>query len=209
MEFSHKKIEQMNQRLEKIEKQNRRLKKTMGIFLLFFAGFILMGSTAAIQDGRFKMITAQGITIVNSAGQKVITIGSVESGTGMRIFNKAGKRVMGLGITSDERGSGFLIADNEGRPRIGGGMDKGLPTIAMVDEKGKKIMAMGAGKNGHGLVIMDENEVERAGLGYKNGHTGFMIFDDKGQYVRGMIRQKDGVHYSSYVDENGKEIITR
>jgi hypothetical protein len=36
-----------------------------------------------------------------------------------------------------------------------------------------------------------------------------MIFDDKGQYVPGMIRQKDGVHYSSYVDEDGKEIIPR
>ena len=56
---------------------------------------------------------------------------------------------------------------------------------------------------------MDEKEVERAGLGYKDGHTGFMIFDDHGKYVRGMIRQKDGVHYSSYVDENGKEIIRR
>jgi hypothetical protein len=27
--------------------------------------------------------------------------------------------------------------------------------------------------------------------------------------VRGMIRQKNGAHYSSYIDENGKEIIER
>jgi len=51
--------------------------------------------------------------------------------------------------------------------------------------------------------------VERAGLGFKAGNTGVMIFDDNGQYVRGMIRQKNGIHYSSYVDENGKEIIVR
>lgn len=57
--------------------------------------------------------------------------------------------------------------------------------------------------------IMDENEVERAGLGIKEGNTGVMIYDDNGQYVRGMIRQKNGTHYSSYVDENGKEIILR
>jgi hypothetical protein len=36
-----------------------------------------------------------------------------------------------------------------------------------------------------------------------------MIFDDNGKYVRGMIRQKNGIHYSSYLDENGKEIIVR
>jgi hypothetical protein len=27
--------------------------------------------------------------------------------------------------------------------------------------------------------------------------------------VRGMIRQQNGVHYSSYVDESGKEIFER
>ena len=199
----------MNQRLEKVEKQNHRLKSYLVVLFVSLFAFITMGSTAALKDGRFKRITAERISIVNSAGQELIFIGSMEGTTGMRIFNKAGKRVMGLGITADERGSGFLVADNEGRPRIGLGMDKGLPSIAMVNEKGKKIMAIGGGQKGYGLVIMDEKEVERAGLGYKEGNTGFMIFDDKGQYVRGIIRQKDGVHYSSYVDENGKEIITR
>jgi hypothetical protein len=36
-----------------------------------------------------------------------------------------------------------------------------------------------------------------------------LIYDENGTYVRGMIRQKDGSHYSSYIDENGKEIIER
>jgi hypothetical protein len=88
-------------------------------------------------------------------------------------------------------------------------MDEGLPSLAVVGEKGKKIMAMGGGGMGYGLVIMDENEMERVGLGFKEGNTGVMIFDDNGQYVRGMIRQKNGTHYSSYVDENGKEVIKR
>jgi len=46
-------------------------------------------------------------------------------------------------------------------------------------------------------------------VGIKDGNTGVVIYDDNGQYVRGMIRQKNGVHYFSYVDENGKEIFER
>jgi hypothetical protein len=68
---------------------------------------------------------------------------------------------------------------------------------------------MGGDDRGYGLVIMDDNEVERVGLGLKEGNTGVLIYDDNGIYVRGMIRQKNGTHYSSYMDENGKEIIVR
>jgi hypothetical protein len=88
-------------------------------------------------------------------------------------------------------------------------MDKDLPSVAMVDENGKKILAIGGDEKGYGFVVMDENEVERVGLGFNRGNTGVMIFDDNGKYVRGMIRQKNGIHYSSYLDENGKEIIVR
>jgi hypothetical protein len=88
-------------------------------------------------------------------------------------------------------------------------MDEGVPSVVMVDENGKKILAMGGDKKGYGLVVMDENEVERVGLGVNEGNTGVAIYDDTGKYVRGMIRQKNGVHYSSYVDENGKEVIER
>ena len=102
-----------------------------------------------------------------------------------------------------------MIADGQGRPRIGLGMEEGVPSLAVVSEHGKKVMAIGGDEKGYGFVVMDENEVERAGLGFMNGNSGFMIFDDNGQYVRGMIRQKDGVHYFSYVDENGNEIIAR
>ena len=79
----------------------------------------------------------------------------------------------------------------------------------MVDENGKKTLVMGGNEKGYGFVIMDDNEVERAGLGFKDGDTGVMIYDDTGKYVRGMIRQKNGVHYSSHVDENGKEVIVK
>jgi len=79
----------------------------------------------------------------------------------------------------------------------------------MVDENGKKIMAMGGDEKGYGFVIMDENEVEGAGMDFNDGDTGIVIYDDHGKYVRGMIRQKNGVHYSSHVDENGKEVIMR
>ena len=57
------------------------------------------------------------------------------------------------------------------------------------------------------LDAMDENEVERVGVGLNKGDAGIVIYDDKGQYVRGMIRQKNGVHYTSHMDENGKEVI--
>lgn len=199
----------IHERIERIEKQNRRLKHTMFLLVLSFLALAVMGAKAGPNDGHFRQIIAERISFVDDAGQERMLIGSSEEGTGIRILNKAGKKALGIGITGDEGGSGILVTDKEGRPRIGLGMDEGVPSVVMVDENGKKILAMGGDKKGYGFVIMDENEVERAGLGFKNGDTGVMIYDDHGEYVRGMIRQKNGVHYSSHVDENGKEVIMR
>jgi len=200
----------LHERIERIENQNRRLKSYMAVLVLSFLALALMGAKAGTQDGHFRQIITEGISIVDGAGQELILIGfAKDEGAGIKILNKAGKRVMSIGIAADEGGSGILVADKEGRPRIGLGMEGGLPSLAVANEKGKKIVAMGGDDSGYGLVIMDEKEVERAGVGFKEGNTGFAIYGDNGQYVRGMIRQKNGVHYSSYVDENGKEIIMR
>ena len=199
----------LHQRIERIEKQNRRLKSYMAFLALSFLFLSVIGAKAGPQDGHFRQIFAEKITIVDVADQEIILIGSAEEGTGIRILNKQGKRAVGIGIAADEGGSGILVADKEGRPRIGLGMDEGVPSVAMTDDNGKKILAMGGDERGYGFVVMDGNEVERAALGFKEGDTGVKIYNDKGEYVRGMIRQKDGVHYSSYVDENGKEIIER
>lgn len=209
MESLPRKRETLYERMERIEKQNRRLKGYMVFLVLSFLALVVMGAKAGLQDGHFRQIIAEGITIVDGSGQELILIGSAKEGTGIRILNKAGKRALGIGISADEGGSGILVADKEGRPRIGLGMDEGVPSVVMVDENEKKIMAMGGDEKGYGFVIMDENEVERAGLGFKEGNTGVAIYDDKGRYVRGMIRQANGTHYFSYVDENGKEIIVR
>lgn len=200
----------LQERMERIEKQNRCLKSCMVVLVLSLLALAVMGAKAGPRDGHFRQIIAEGISIVNGAGQELILIGfRKEAGTGIRILNKAGKSVLGIGITADEGGSGIMVADKEGRPRIGLGMDEGVPSVALTDENGKKILALGGDEKGYGFVIMGENEVERVGLGFKEGNTGVAIYDDNGQYVRGMIRQKNGTHYSSYVDENGKEIIVR
>ena len=210
MRFLPREEATLQERLERIEKQNRYVKSFMLVLALSLLALAVMGAKAGSRDGHFRHIIAEEIIIVDGAGQELIGIGfRKEAGTGMRILNKAGKRVLGIGIAADEGGSGILVADKEGRPRIGLGMDEGVPSLAMLSEKGKKTMAMGGDERGYGLVIMDENEVERAGLGFKEGNTGVLIYDDNGQYVRGMIRQRNGTHYSSYVDENGKEIIGR
>ena len=206
--FSRKKAT-LHERIERIEKQNRRLKNTMFFLVLSFLALALMGAKTGTYDGHFRQIIAERISFVDGAGQERMLIGSSEEGTGIKVLNKAGKKVLGIGIAGDEGGSGILVNDKEGRPRIGLGLDEGVPSVVMVDENGKKIMAMGGNEKGYGFVIMDDNEVERAGLGFKDGNTGVMIYDDNGKYVRGMIRQKNGVHYSSHVDENGKEVIVK
>lgn len=206
--LSGKKIT-LQERIQKVEKQNRQLKNFLMFLTVTLLALLLMGAKAALQDGHFKNITAEAITIVDGSGQELILLGSGKDGTGIRIMNKVGKRVVGIGTTADERGSGMLVADKEGRPRFGLGMDMGVPSFAMTDKNGKKIMAMGGDEKGYGLVIMDENEVERAGLGFDKGNAGILLYDDKGQFVRGMIREANGAHYSSYIDENGKEIIVQ
>jgi hypothetical protein len=200
----------LSERVDKIEKQNRRLKSVMAVMALFLLAFVLMGAKAGLNDGHFRQVIAESISIVDDTGQEIMLIGfKKDLGTGIRTLNKAGQRIIGIGIPADGGGSGILVSDKEGRPRIGLGMDEGVPSVAMTDENGKKILAMGGDEKGYGFVVMDENEVERAGLGFNNGDTGVVIYDDKGQYVRGMIRQKNGTHYNSFVDENGKEIIER
>jgi hypothetical protein len=210
MKSLHREKATLSERMNRLEKQNRRLKTCMAVLSISFLAMVLMGAKAGVHDGHFRQVIAEGISIVDDTGREIILIGSKkEEGTGMRILNKAGKRVVGIGITADEGGSGILVADKEGRPRIGMGMDEGVPSLAMTNENEKKILAMGGDMMGYGFVVMDENEVERAGMGVKEGNVGVVIYDDKGQYVRGMIRQKNGTHYTSYMDENGKEIIER
>ena len=199
----------LHERIRRIEKQNRRLKSYMVFLVLSFLALVVMGAKAGLNDGHFRQIVAERISIVDGAGQERMLIGNSEEGTGIKVLNKAGKKVLGIGIDADEEGSGILVNDKEGRPRIGLGLDEGVPSVVMVDENGKKILAMGGDEKGYGFVIMDENEVERAGLGFQDGDTGIVIYDDHGKYSRGMIRQKNGIHYFSYVDENGKEIILR
>jgi hypothetical protein len=183
----------------------------MVVLVLSLVALGLLGATVGTQDAHFRQITAERIAIVDGTGHEFILIGSGPEGIGMRILDKAGKRVMGLGLAPDEAGSGILVADREGRPRVGLGMDKGVPSLALVDEKGKKIIALGGDESsGYGLVVMDPNEVERVGLGIdQRGNSGVMIYNEHGQYVRGMIRQPDGIHYDSYVDERGQEIFER
>jgi hypothetical protein len=210
MESLHGETKTLSERVNRLEKQNRKLKTCMAVLSISFLAVVLMGAKAGVHDGHFRQITAEGISIVDNTGQEFILIGSKKGeGTGMRILGKDGKRIVGIGIAADGGGSGILVADKEGRPRIGMGMDNGVPSLAMTNENEKKILAIGGDMKGYGFVVMDENEVERVGLGFDKGDAGVAIYDDKGQYVRGMIRQKNGTHYMSYVDENGKEIIER
>lgn len=200
----------LGERINRVEKQNQRLKTFLVILSMSFLALVLIGAKVGLNDGHFRQVIAEGISIVDDTGREIILIGSKkEEGTGMRILNKAGKRVVGIGIAADGGGSGILVADKEGRPRIGIGMDEGVPSLAMTNENEKKILAMGGDMKGYGFVVMDENEVERVGLGINKGDAGVVIYDDRGQYARGMIRQKNGTHYTSYIDENGKEIIER
>ena len=102
-------------------------------------GVLVMGAKAGPGDGHFRQIIAEGITIVDGAGQELILIGfRKDAGAGIRILNKAGKRVLGIGIAADEGGSGILVADKEGSPRVGLGMDEGVPSLVMINERGKK-----------------------------------------------------------------------
>lgn len=197
------------ERIERVEKQNRRFKQSIIFLLCSLLALVLMGAKMGLHDGHFRQITAEKISIIDASGQERMTLGVLEDhATGIRVFNRNGKRVLGMGIAADEEGSGILVADKEGTPRFGLGMDMGIPSLAMADENGKKIIALGGDNKGYGLVIMDGNEVERAGVGFKEGSTGIVIYDSEGQYVRGMIRQANGTHFTSYVDGDGNEIFS-
>jgi hypothetical protein len=210
MKKTHPDMEHLVHRIEHVEKQNRRMKGLTAVMGTVLMAIVFMGAQAALYDGQFRNITAQGITIVDSMGNHKIQIGTSDAGTGIRVFNAQGKRVVGMGIAADEGGSGLVIADSEGLPRLGLGMDEGIPSIAMTNKSGKKVIGLGGNAEGYGLVVMNAEEVERIGMGIDaNGNSGIVLYDDQGKYVRGMIQQKDGVHFMSYVDENGKEVVHR
>lgn len=196
-------------RLDRIEKQNKQLKSFMVVLTLLLLPLFLLGAKQGMQDAQFGQISAAGLTIRDGSGKQLITIGAnKEEGIGIAIYNQTGKRVLTLGVPADGKGNGIMVSDAEGNPRIGLGMDKGLPGIALVDEKGSKILAMGgSSKDGYGLLISDDKEVQRIGLGFRDGNAGIMLYDEKGQYLRGLVRQQDGLHYSSYFNKDGEEVF--
>lgn len=195
-------------RIERVENQNKRLKNYLAALSVCFASIVLMGAAANLSDGKFNELTAKVLTLVDDSGNKRVVIGhGNEEGTGINIFNSSGVKILGIGLPADEMGSGILFNDQEGRPRIGLGLDEGLPGMAIVDQGGKKIIALGGDARGYGLTILDDNEAERASIGYKEGDTGVALYNDQGEYVRGMVLQKDGYNYFSYTDANGKEVV--
>ena len=208
MQSSVQEIAKLQMRLDGIERQNNRLKGFLVVLTLLLVPLFLLGAKHGAHDAQFGQITATGISIRDASGMELVAIGSdKEKGSGLSIFNQAGEPVITLGVPADGNGSGIMVADAEGRPRIGLGMDEGIPGIALVDEKGAKILAMGGGGEGYGILINDKEEVQRIGIGYNSGDAGIMLYDEKGQYVRGMFRQKDGLNYFSYIDAEGKEVF--
>jgi len=208
MKVTIQEIAKLQMRLDEIEKRNNRLKNLSGLLALLLVPLFLLGAKHGASDAQFGQITATRLTIRDASGAKLIDIGTDEKeGTGISIYNSGGKRVLTMGLPTDGQGSGLMVSDAEGRPRIGLGMDKGVPGIALVNEKGAKILAMGGDKNGYGMLISDGKEIQRIGLGFRDGNAGIMLFDENGQYLRGMFRQQDGLNYNSYIDESGKEIF--
>ena len=92
----------LNARMTKIEKQNKWLKNTLALLVVALLAIGVMGAKMGPADGHFKQIIANGVTLVDEAGSKLVEIGSGDKGTGIRVFNKAGKRVVGIGVTADE-----------------------------------------------------------------------------------------------------------
>lgn len=202
-------LSDLRERMEKIEQQNKRLKYGILVLAGSLVMLMTMGAKMGMKEGSFRNITTGKITIIDTSGRELMTIGNQEGmGTGIRIYNKEGIRILGLGTTADEQGSGMLVADSDGTPRFGLGMDKGIPSIAMTNAEGKKVLALGGGNDGYGLVVMDGNEVERAGIGFKNGSSGVALFNTEGEYVRGMVQRPDGSHFTSYADSSGHEIFS-
>ena len=146
MQSSIQEIAKLQLRLDVMERQNKQLKKVFVILTLLLVPLFLLGAKHGAQDAEFGQITATGITIRDASGMELVAIGSdKEKGSGISIFNHAGKPVITLGVPVDGIGSGMMVSDAEGRPRIGLGMDEGIPGLALVDEKGAKILAMGGG----------------------------------------------------------------
>ena len=196
-------------RLDRIEKQNKRLKSFMVMLSLLLVPLFLLGAKQGLQDAQFGQISAQGLTIHDGSGNQLVRIGAnKEEGIGISIYNQTGQRVLTLGVPADGEGNGIMVSDAQGRPRIGLGMDEGLPGIALLDKKSSKMLAMGGDdKNGYGLLISDNKEIQRIGLGFRDGTAGIMLYDEKGQYVRGLVRQQDGLHYASHFDKEGNEVF--
>ena len=79
----------LHDRIEEIEKQNRRLKSCMILLVLSFLALAVMGAKAGLHDGHFRQIIAEGITIVDGAGQELILIGAEKEVIGIRFLRKA------------------------------------------------------------------------------------------------------------------------
>ena len=160
MRSSIQDISLLQARLDGIERQNNRLKRLLVVLTFLLVPLLLLGAKHGANDAQFGQITATGITIRDASGNELVAIGyDKEQGSGISIFNKAGKRAISLGIPADGEGSGIMVADAEGRPRVGLGMDEGIPGIALVDEKGAKILAMGGGGEGYGILINDKTRI--------------------------------------------------
>ena len=159
MESMDREITLLKADLKRVMMQNRQLKRLLIALTFLLVPLFLLGAKQGMQDAQFGPLRATGLSIVDASGKELIAIGTREDeGTGISIYNNSGNRIMTLGVPVDGQGNGIMIADKEGRPRIGLGMDKGIPGIALADEKGANIIGIGGNQDGYGLQITNSNK---------------------------------------------------
>ena len=66
----------LSERINRVEKQNQRLKTCMVVLSMSFLALLLMGAKAGVNDGHFRQVIAEGISIVDGTGQEIMLIGS-------------------------------------------------------------------------------------------------------------------------------------
>jgi hypothetical protein len=198
-------MESIERRTAGLQKENRMLKMLLMAATAGFCVVLMLGAAAVRKDANLGKVSATRLAIVDESGREVAVLGQGENGNGLQILTAEGKKGVALGIGKDGQSAGLAVFDSQEMPRVGLGMKESVPSLALTDAAGKKLVALGAGAERYGVAVFDANEVIRGALAMGPKGPVCCVSDDKGVPQAGMSQAADGSYILSTVDKTGVE----
>ena len=172
-------VEERLAHLERGLKLGKRGAAMVLLVLLVAWSFATRSGWARAANSGAKDLVARSLTIVDEKGNQRVVL-AVTDGARVVLYEKGNARV-GLGVSKD--GPGMALVDENGHPSVVLAVTKNRSGVVLHDEKGNQRVGLGVSKNASTVLLGDERGNLRVALTVAKDGPSVALDDDKGHNI--------------------------